>query len=210
MEIPTLWNVVFRNYAMAVAMKDGELAESTREKIIEMLGLIWRILDIKLSYLNGWNVTCEILRPGPAGSSSSILQFHPLKFAADKTFKEIQDIINNSSSRNVRGLLVCLRERMRETVKFFEGLSRIQNAPFQTFCEIMKPQIINSQDKFSKWEEVMKTSTNFDHDLRSKQIMEIFRDSISPKVFSDIDAETERCNGVLKALPTAFGGVFAD
>ncbi|HVA66118.1 MAG TPA: hypothetical protein VNK24_04245, partial [Elusimicrobiota bacterium] len=185
------------NYAMAVAMRDAELAEAASERIREALGLILGGVYIKPFCPNGkGNATCQVLLLGRNGSAAYGTQWHSLRNTAEDLVSRIQGLIDQSSYRSVRGLLESLREGMRRAGALFQKLGDPMSK--EQLLEIASPELCETTNGLKEWGQGLNNSTA-DASRLSEQITKIIRFS-GFKAFEEILTELPECNAIVKKL----------
>lgn len=133
MEVSGLWKVVFRNYAMAVATRDAELAHSAAEKVYKLLNGINVGLLVDIVYASGLHIGIRLPRLGGRGALESSMQFYELIPSIQLTLEEIHKFMLSTSSRNLRGLLENLRDAFNSVLGFLKSVPETQRMPAQEF-----------------------------------------------------------------------------
>lgn len=133
MPIVELCPIVFRNYAMAVAMRDEELAHSAAEKVYKLLNGIEVGLLVDIVYASDLHIGIKLPRLGGRGAVESSMQLHELIPSIQLTLEEIHKFRLNTSSRNVRGLLENLRDVFNSVLGFLKSVSTSPRMPAREF-----------------------------------------------------------------------------
>ncbi len=228
MEISVLWRVVFRNYAMAVAMQDAELADSAFQKARQAVDFICKMFNVQLSFQNGAHqVSCNFLKPGPNGSAASIHNLYPLGNAARAVTEEIERIGSNlhpsvppviSKSLAIgKPLLIepprlqrsdypsietpSLSEKMRGTVTFIERLAALSSpASLEDFYKCLHQQMTDVwKSQFMQWEKELKRLPGRDAPKFGPRITDICRAEL-PWAFQELLNAMQEINRELQEL----------
>ncbi len=133
MPIVELWPIVFRNYAMAVAMWDEELAYSAAKKVYKLLNGIKVGLLVDIVYASGLHIEIRLPRLGGRGALESSMQFYELIPSIQFTLEEIHKFMRSTSSRNLRGLLENLRDAFNSVLGFLKSVPTSPRMPAREF-----------------------------------------------------------------------------
>lgn len=204
LELENALSIAIRNYVMATAMDDPELMAQLWEPIYDTLTAIWRMLHVEVSYANGsWQVRCT-LRKTFGTNGVQTLDFYPLYMKSQQLIEEVNRIKQNllPSARNIRALLENLLPKIIAVSDFFENLSKINSSPLEAFRELIRPQLLETAEKFDGWEHALRNTPGNEAPAMVQRLAQVLH-PVHPKAFADLLNEVEKTTKVLAELNSA-------